>query len=121
VWEECQNKALRREFLRISQNLNGLLGNQERDGCTKLKTICRKLVLEGGEKWREIVTPGINPEEGQGPAWTIEPVEERRWRELKFGNKAMTYYGKSSEHDTRVISSWRTFCLLDVCWKMANP
>ena len=87
MWKECQNKALRRKFLRISQNLNGLLGNQERDGWTMLKTICRKLVLEAGEKRREIVTPGIDPEGGQGPAWNVEPVEDRRWRGLKFINK----------------------------------
>jgi hypothetical protein len=74
-------------------------------------------VLEAGEKWRGIVTPGIDTEGGQGPAWTVEPVEDRKWRDLKFGNKTTTYYGKSSEHDIRVISSWRTFlsfrCLLE--------
>jgi hypothetical protein len=75
-----------------------------------LKTICRKLVLEVGEKWLGIVMPGIDPEGGYGPAWTAEPVEERRrWRELKFGNKAMEYYGKSSEHDITAISSVQTF------------
>jgi hypothetical protein len=62
VWE--LTSTLRRKCLRISQKLNGLLGSQERGDWRMLKTICRKLVLEAGEKWLGIVMPGIDPEGG---------------------------------------------------------
>jgi hypothetical protein len=77
VRKECQNKALRRKCLRISQKLKGPLENQGRDGCPMLKKSCSKLVSETGEKWLRIVTPGIDPEGGQGPAWTVELVEKK--------------------------------------------
>ena len=62
-----------KRYLRISQKENGLLESQDREGQASLKKTAVNGCQEGGEKQLR-----INPEGGQSPTWTVQPVQREK-------------------------------------------